>query len=530
MPPATDPLVLLQQASVWQADGDLPKAEEAYRRVLALDPSNPDAMNLLALIHHDQGDRDVAIRLLRAAIKIRPEARFYTNLGVVLAAHGDRTGSVAAYRLAVAANPAGIVAWPGVIFAMDLHPHSLPAVRLADRRAFNARHCAALTAEAAPHTNDPDPDRRLRIGYISADFKLHSAANVFLPVLRDHDHHNVEVTCYWQQEGEADAITDRVEGYADRWRVVNELDDQQLADLIRDDRIDILVDLSGYSNGNRLLALARKPAPLIMTAWGHVTGLGIDACDYILADDLTIPPEHEPLYHEQILRLPCTVAYEPPDDVPEVAPPPKEINGYTTFGYLGRANKCSEAVWAVWAEILHRVPGSRLILKGNDYRDQAFRAYITDFFIGLRISSHRIEFRGPSPRKHHLEAHADVDIALDPFPQGGGVTVLEACLMGVPTVAMLGNYLNGRIAPSILRAVVPDPYAASAMIASTPAEYADHAVETAERTMTLQHRLLLRRWLLDSVLVRPREYTRSVEAVYRAAWRRWVAERREVTV
>ena len=511
-----DPAVLLQRASVWQQDGDLPRAEEAYRRVLALDPTNPDAMNLLAIIHHERGDRATAVRLLRAAIAIRPAARYYTNLGVVLAAHGDRTGSVAAYRQAVARNPKVAIAWPGVIFSMDLHPYATPPVRLADRRALNAQHCAHLTAAAPPHVNDRDPERRLRVGYISADFKDHSASMVFLPVLVGHDHDAVEVTCYWQQEAPADAVTERVQGLADRWRVVNELDDDALAALIREDGIDILVDLSGYSNGNRLLMLARKPAPIIMTAWGHVTGLGIDACDYILADEIGVPPGDEDRYHEQILRLPCTVAYEPRPPYPDIAAPPREQNGYVTFGYLGRANKTGEAVWAAWAEILHRVPHSRLILKGADYLDEAFRTRVTEFFVSLRISSHRLELRPASPREHHLTVYNEIDLALDPFPQGGGVTTLEACLMGVPSVALLGDYLNARIAPSILAQVGHPEW-----VTTSVRHYVAQAVAMADEPQTVRNRMKLRANLLGSVLCDPTRYAAAVEEQYREAWRRW---------
>lgn len=513
-----DPAVLLQQATVWQQDGDLERAETAYRRVLALDPAQPDALNLLALIHHEKGDRELAVRMLRAAIKINPAARYYTNLGVILAARGDRTGSVAAYRQSVQLNPGSTAAWPGVIFSMDLHPHATPAVRLADRRAFNARHCAALTAAAAPHTNDPDPARRLRVGYISADFTNHSASMVFEPVLAGHDHENVEVFCYWQQEGDRDAITDQVEAQADHWRVVNALSDDALAEMIRADEIDILIDLSGYSNGNRLLMLARKPAPIIMTGWGHVTGLGIDACDYILADRICVPPEHEGRYHERVLNLPCVVGYDPRPPYPEIAAPPADVNGYVTFGYFGRASKTGETTWAAWADILHRVPGSRLVLKGNDYRDVGYRATVTDFFVSLRISSHRLEFLGPSPRLHHLESHGGIDIALDPFPQGGGVTALEACLMGVPSVALLGDYLNARIAPSILTAVGHPEW-----VAKSVAEYTDLAVTLAQQPRTVQDRQQLRQALLGSILCDPRAYAAAVERVYRQAWREWCA-------
>ena len=516
--PHVSPDVLLQQASVWQQDGELERAEAAYRRVLSLDPVNPDAMNLLALVHHEHGDREQAIRLLRTAIAIRPAARYYTNLGVILAAHGDRTGSVAAYRQAVAHNAKSALAWPGVVFSMDLHPHASPQVRLADRRAFNAQHCAALTAAALPHTNDPDPERRLRVGYISADFREHSASMVFSPVLEGHDHRNVEVFCYWQQEGEADEITERLMGYADHWRVVNTMSDEALADLIRDDDIDILVDLSGYSNGNRLLMLARKPAPIIMTGWGHVTGLGIDAADYILADPVCAPPEHAGLYHERVLHLPCVVGYEPREPYPGIVSPPALTNGYITFGYLGRANKTGESVWAAWAEILRRVPHSRLILKGADYLDTVYRARVAEFFVSLRISSHRVEMRGPSPRAHHLSVYGEIDIALDPFPQGGGVTTLESCLMGVPSVALLGDYLNARIAPSILTTL-----GHGEMVAASVPAYIDRAVQMAERGTTLQDRMQLRQTLLSSLLCDPVRYASAVEQAYRTAWRDWCA-------
>jgi predicted O-linked N-acetylglucosamine transferase (SPINDLY family) len=403
-----------------------------------------------------------------------------------------------------------------VIFSMDLHPHAPPAVRLADRRALNARHCAPLTVKAEPHTNDRDPDRRLRVGYISADFNQHSASMVFGPVLEGHDHSKVEVYCYWQQEGPPDEITERFEKLADHWVVVNTLSDEALAQRIRDDNIDILVDLSGYSNGNRLLALARKPAPIIMTAWGHVTGLGIDACDYIIADEISAPPEHEHQYHEQILRVPCIVGYDPRPPYPNVAPPPREQNGFITFGYLGRANKTSEPVWAAWAEILRRVQHSRLVFKGNDYLDEAFRNRVNDFFLSLRISSHRLEFLGPSPRPHHLEAGSSIDIALDPFPQGGGVTLLEACLMGVPSVALMGDYLNGRIAPSILSALGHGDW-----VAESVPEYIDLAVTMAGTPWTHEDRVSLRQDLLGSMLCDPKRYAGHVEQAYRRAWRQW---------
>jgi predicted O-linked N-acetylglucosamine transferase (SPINDLY family) len=345
---------------------------------------------------------------------------------------------------------------------------------------------------------------------------------VFGPVLDGHDHDAVEVFCYWQQRGPVDAYTERFKAQADHWREASGLSDEQLAQQIRSDGIDVLVDLSGYSNGNRLLTLARKPAPIIMTGWGHVTGLGIDAADYILADAITAPEEIACQHHEQILHLPCIMAFDPRPPYPDVAPPPAQQNGYVTFGYFGRALKTSEQVWAVWAQILHRVPKSRLVFKGREYMDQAYRARLIEFFASLRISSTRLDFLGSTHRQDHLAAYGGIDIALDPWPQGGGVTTLEACLMGVPSVAMLGDHLNGRIAPSVLATI------GRGQFVGVDAEiYAEIAVKLAHTKITLAHREAMRSALLDSIICDGPAYARAVEDVYRQAWTSWCASQVE---
>lgn len=517
--PLTQAAILIQQAIVWHQDGKIKDAEAAYRRALALDPVNADALNMLGLIHHDRGDRDTAVRLIRASIAIKPTAAYWYNLAIVFEGQGDIVGALAAFRQAAVLDPSDVTNWSSAIFAGDLHPYSTPAVRLADRRTFNQVHCAALTARAAPHQNTPDPDRRLRVGYLSADFTDHSAALVFEPLLTGHDHDAVEVYLYWQQRGPADAITERFKGHADHWRVISGLSDEALAAQIRADGIDILVDLSGYSNGHRLLTLARKPAPIIMTGWGHATGLGIDACDYLLVDAITVPPEREYQHHERVLRLPCALTFNPRPPYPDVALAPSARNGYVTFGYLGRASKLSEPVWGAWATILYRVPGSRLVFKGHEYADQGYRARTVEFFASLRIGSHRLDFRGATDRRRHLETYADIDIALDPFPHGGGVTMLEACLMGVPSVTLLGDHLNGRIGASVLATI-----GLGHLVAVDAGDYVDIAARLAQTTVSLHARQSIRAALLDSIICNPTAYAASVEQVYRDAWKAWCAE------
>lgn len=514
--PLSEAAVTLQTAVSLHQDGKVKQAETAYRRVLALDPANADALSLLGMIHHDYGEHEAAVRLVRAAIAIEPQGRFLYNLGVVLEGRGDIPGCVAAFRQAAQMDLSDPSGWTSAIFNGDLHPFATPAIRLADRRAFNAQHCAALTKAAQPHANDPDPDRRLRIGYLSADFTDHSAAMVFWPVLAGHNHQAVEVFCYWQQRGLSDAYTERFREQADHWRVVSGVSDEQLAAQIREDRIDILVDLSGYSNGNRLTMLARKPAPIIMTGWGHVTGLGIDAADYILADAICGSSEIARQHHEELLHLPCIMAFDPRPPYPDVAPPPAETNGYVTFGYFGRTLKTSEQVWSAWANILHRVPKSRLVFKGREYADLAYRSRLVEFFASLRISSARLDFLGPTARQHHLAAYGGIDVALDPWPHGGGVTTLEACLMGVPSVAMLGDHLNGRIAPSVLATI-----GRTFWVGADADHYVEIAALMARTTATLADRQGIRAALLESIICNPRAYAGAVEAIYRQAWSRW---------
>lgn len=519
--PSLDPEILLHQAIAWYEAESYDRAEQGFREVLASDPSSADAVCHLGLIAYLRKEGEKAARLLRAAIALEPKrAQFWTHLGSILVIQGDHAGAIAAYRRATELHPDHLGAWGGLVFAMDLHPYAPAAQRLADRRRLNDYHCAALTAAAPAHENDRDPDRVLKVGYLSGDFREHSASTVFGLPLKHHDPAAVEPHVYYQRDCPEDAITRAFREQLPNWTEIQHLDDEMLAARIRRDGIDILVDLSGFSAGHRVMALARKPAPVIITAWGHVTGLGIDACDYILADEVCIPPEHADLYHERALYAPCVVAYEPRAPYPPVAAPPQERNGYVTFGYLGRARKTSEIVWAAWGEILRRVPFSRLLLKGGEYADATYERRVREAFYSMGIAPHRLEIRKGTPHYEHLATYGELDVALDPFPQGGGCTLLEACLQGVPSAVLMGDYINARIAPSILNVI-----GRGSWVADDVPGYIERAEWMATRTWTLNDRRELRSALLESVICDPEVYTRGVEAAYRSAWKDWVASR-----
>ena len=370
----------------------------------------------------------------------------------------------------------------------------------------------------APHLNVPDPERRLRIGYVSADFRRHSAYSVFGPVLEHHDHENFEVVCYSGVKREDD-ITRRVREAADRWHPVLRLSDAALAEQIRAERIDILVDLSGHTEGNRLLVFARKPAPVQVTAWGHATGTGVDAIDYFFADPVLVPLTERALFAEEVFDLPCFLCYAPPQYLPEINALPALAGAPFTFGCINRVEKISAPVMALWARILEAVPHSRLLLKPVDLDDPEVRQRLLERLQAAGVGPERVRLMGFTAHGEHLKIYHEVDLGLDAFPQNGGVSTAEALWMGVPVVALNGETLNGRNSASILSTLdMPE------WIARSEEEYVRIALAAARDPGGLaQTRSTLRARVAGSVFGDASRYTRAVERAYRSIWRRWCA-------
>jgi protein O-GlcNAc transferase len=516
----TDKITPLLEAGIKAHEsGEMERALSAYRQVMGLDKDNVGAMTAAALIHADRGEHEAADFLLRRSLQVAPTVVAYNTLGYVSAARRDFDGAINSYRASLELDPTNLTTWPNLIFTLDLHPYASPELRLSERRRFNDLHCKALTEAAEPHANDPDPERPLRIGYVSGDFKQHSAAHGFGPVIMGH--HKDQYQTYLYDVDQAvpnpeDQVSGWFKGLASVWRDARGVADHVLAEMIRADRIDVLVDLSGYSGGGRALVFARKPAPIQVTGFGYATGLGIDAMDYVIGDDTVIPEHHERFYHEKVLRLPCFMAYEKAPPWPEIVTPPKERNGYVTYGYLGRVVKISPQTLAAWAEILTRVPDARMLFKSGEYADEALQRQVQAGLGALGVAPDRLEFRAGSARLAHLEAYNEIDISLDPFPHNGGVTTVESFLCGVPTVTVLGNYLCGRTGASIMQAL-----GLKHAVARTPFEYVNHAVSMAADTWTYEDRMALRMRVMESVLFSEDAYASAVEEQYRTIWRAW---------
>jgi protein O-GlcNAc transferase len=499
--------------------GRLAEAAALCREILAVAPDYLDALHLLGVIAYEFRNYSAALALLEYATALQPRvAEYHGSLGNVYRALGRLDAASASYRTALRLQPDLVEAHSNLIIVLDLDPRADNAARFAERQRWDARHARPLAVRIAPHLNDPDPDRRLRIGYVSADFARHSAASIFWPVFLAPDRRAVEITCYSEVE-HPDDQTARFQAVADRWRSTRGLAPDAMADLIRRDAIDVLVDLSGFTRGNRLLVFARKPAPIQVTAWGYATGTGLSTMDYFFADPVVVPPEEQRYFSEEVIYLPSVLPYTPPPDAPAVAPPPTPTGGALTFGSLNQPSKLSDETLALWARVLEAVPDARLFLKFGGMDDPAVGARVREALARRGVAPERLTVRGESCHLDHLAAYGEVDIALDPVPHGGGVTTMEATWMGVPILTLPGDRISSRISASVLTTLELTDW-----IAASPDEYVALARRHAADPAALAAlRAGLRDRLAASPICDAAAYCRAVEAAYRTMWQRWCA-------
>lgn len=496
------------------------QAIECFARAVALRPGFAQALTNLSAALADEGRLEEAARAARGAVGAAPDlAEAHGNLGNALKDLGLIGEAIVTYRRALALKPDLAAAHSNLIFALDYDPATTWPDALAERRRWNERFAADLTKAAPPHDNDPDPDRRIRVGYVSADFRRHSAALVIAPPILAHDREAVDVVCYASVR-RADDMTAMFRERATLWRDVAGLSDEELARLIRSDRIDILVDLSGHSGGNRLLAFARRPAPIQITAWGYASGVGVDAIDWIVTDDVVAPPD-EKTFLERPLRLPAYLCFRPPDDAPAVPPAPAARNGFMTFGGFNRIVKLGEADFDAGARILAALPTARLLFKDRAFDATEPRERFAQAFGARGVDPARLDFVGATDHKDHLRAYGRVDLALDPLGYGGGVSAMEAMWMGVPVLTLRGDRPSLRGAASMLLAMGLDEF-----VATSADDYVARAIDLAGRPARLANlRKKLRGILAACPHMRAEDYARSVEAAFRRLWRDWCAGR-----
>jgi protein O-GlcNAc transferase len=387
----------------------------------------------------------------------------------------------------------------------------------AEARRWATAHAEALTAQAPAHRNERSPNRRLRIGYVSSDLRQHPVGFFFAPVFTHHDKQAFELIGYAGVR-HPDALTAQCQACADRWHEVAALSDEALAERIRTDCIDILVDLSGHTRGHRLLTFARKPAPVQVTAGGHYDTTGMTAIDYLISDRFHTPPGAERYFSEALIRLPHDyICYGAPEYAPAVSEPPMLKQGYITFGCFNNLAKVTPEVITLWAKILKALPGARLRLQTRELGDSATCARYHALFKEAGVAASRIALHGHIPHRQLLGAYGEIDIALDPFPYSGGLTTCEALWMGVPVITLTGHNFCGRHSTSHLaNAGLPE------LITTTPEAYVTTALALAQDPGRLTSlRQDLRQRVAASPLCDAEGYTRELEAAYRGMWERY---------
>lgn len=490
------------------------------RRCIELDPRDAGSHHNLGNALRSAGHHDEAIAALQTAIRLDPQlADAHNSLGLTLKDLGRMDEAVATFRKAVELNRRFVTANSNLLMFLNYQPGIGPRKLMDEHRSWSRRHETHLKRRLVRHDNDRDPERQLRVGYVSPDLRQHSVAYFLLPLLENLDRDQVHVTAY-SNSAVVDETTRRIQQSVDSWCSIAGVPDEQVEARIRADRIDILVDLAGHTAGHRLQVFARKPAPVQLTWLGYPGSTGLDAMDYRCSDPLADPPDDATrLSTEKVLLLARTAwCFAPLSGAPEVAPLPALTTAGVTFGSLNNFGKISAATVDMWAEVLQRTPGSRLVLKNVAMSNAAAADHARRLLVGRGIAADRLELLGRDRSlTDHLNRYNRIDVSLDTYPYHGTTTTCEALWMGVPTITLAGPNHASRPGVSLLGSV-----GLSDLVAQTPAEYVDTAVQLAEDLPRLAAiRAGLRQRMLESPLMDGPAFARDMEARYRQVWRSW---------
>lgn len=523
-------------------------AEQAFRRATEINPAYPEALECLAHLLLDRGALSAGSDALRTALALRPDnAEWHVNLGAALQMQGLLGEAIGAYERARALRPGSGIASENLGSTLasqgrldeaialyreglrrnpgDARTHSNllltlnylcqgPARVFAEHRRWEEMHGASTASQ--PFTNSADPERPLRIGYVSPDFRAHSVAFFIEPILAARDRKVMSVYCY-ADVARPDAVTERLRQLSDHWRPTHSVSDTDLMRQIREDKIDILVDLAGHTAGHRLAVFAQRAAPLQVTYLGYPNTTGLGAMDYRITDTIADPADQATYCSERLLYLDdCFLCYRPPADAPAVSAPPAQQAGHITFGSFNNLAKIQPGVVARWAELLHAVPRARLLLKNPSLTDAIARDRVLDAFTTAGITPDRIDLLGLAPsQSEHLALYGRVDIALDTFPYNGTTTTCEALWMGVPVVTFAGRTHAGRVGASLLTAA-----GLTEFIAASPQDYVARAAALAADVPALvRYRTTLRDRVGQSLLCNAAHLTRNLETALRGVWR-----------
>ncbi len=495
-----------------------------FRKGINHQPNNVAAYNNMGSALHNQDKLDEAVACYGKALKIDPKmAATLNNMGLVLQDQGRLKEAGEYFCKALKIDPNLVKAYSNYLLSLLYDSEYDLAYIFAEHKKWNDFFGQSSMKKSTPFMNSPRQDRRLRIGYVSPDFRNHSCAWFIEPLLEFHNRRKVEIFCYSEVKN-GDNVTERIRKLSNSWYCTKGISDREVAKQIRSDGIDILVDLAGHTKGNRLPIFALKPAPVQMTWLGYNFSTGLEAMDYRLSDKWLTPLKGREMFSEKLYKLPrCSLVYRPPGKTPDPVEPTFDSNGHITFGSFNTLSKVSSRTIALWARVLNETPGSKLVLKARQSRDFGSKKRILRLFNEQRISDNRVIFQGYTTSTfEHLAHYREIDLALDTFPYNGTTTTCEALWMGVPVVTLTGNHTVSRWGLSLLAAVGLEE-----LSAKNEDEYC-----AIIKSLVYSHWRLkalktgMRDHLISSPLCDARGFADAVEEAFATMWKRWCDKQR----
>ena len=514
--PSKESLMYLLLALMFQRVGQVLKAEERYKKILELEP-NALVFNELANICQLKKRLTETIQYRKKALELTPDdAGILTNYALDQMRAGRIQEGIEMLGKVLEKSPASMFIHSSYIWYLHYLPNMDPQQIFAEHKKWGQMH-APMSMARTSHENAPDPHRRLRVGYLSADFRMHSVAYNFDAFLGGRNKDAVEVYGYGNVQ-RPDEFTEHFKKRFDLYRNICGIPDEEVAKLVETDKIDVLVHVGGHTADNSLGVLAYKPAP-IQVDYGGINTTGMEQVDYRLTDEFLDPPHLRKYYLEEPAYLPTSLfCYKPSPHAGSVEPLPARKKGYVTFGSFNVSIKINPYIMSIWAKVLKANKNSRLMLKFAGAMDEGVKEYYMTQFGQLGIEAERIELYDWMMSADHYKLYGQMDIALDTFPFNGCMTTLEGMWMGVPIVSLVGeNSLLSRSGLSILSRVGLEFFAAP-----TEDEFVKKATAFAQNLDALEKiRFSMRERMMASTLCDPKAYAQGVEAAYRKMWHEW---------
>ncbi|MBR8042982.1 tetratricopeptide repeat protein [Burkholderia cenocepacia] len=495
------------------------EADEQCRRLFEVHPEHPEGLRIHGLVLFALRRTDEAIATCRRAVELAPNsAASNSTLGFVLLEQGATQEALGWLRRALEIDPTDSVTHSSMLFCLVHGSDVSPQMLFDEHRKFGRLHENHKRKRPPVFSNSRNPTRQLQIGFVSGDLFNHAVASYALPVI-EHLATDASIAMhFYHNHVDEDHISQRFKACTKNWRNIAGMNDRAFLERVRNDRIDILIDLSGHTGRNRLVALAQRAAPVQASWIGYPVTTGIAAIDYYLTDRFVAPHgQFDDHFIEQIVRLPASAPFMPPPHCPPVNVLPALRNGYTTYGSFNRLNKLSRHVISVWANVLHANPNARMALGaiGNDGDQHT----LTEWFAAAGIDVERLSFHRRSNIPVYMQQHHGVDLCLDTFPYTGSTTTLNALWMGVPTVTLPGTTLAGRGSATWLQHVGLDNY-----IATNEDDFVAKALALGRDTASMQAlRTGLRARCAESAAFRPAVVAAGLSSALRTMWTRWCA-------